>query len=174
MSTSANIVICHGDTKLVVYRHWDGYPAETGADIITKLREAIKGDGYRRTTFAIVTDFVRSILNDTYEQQSYETKPKHVYDLMDVQTHGIEHYYVLNFRASVDDNGEDCVGIYHAARPLHFHDEGWMKQGTSLSLKLFTNFVNADRAQCNVRLRQMKAKNPGNKHYGDAAEYEMI
>ena len=37
MGTRCNIKIKTGDTTLWIYRHWDGYPAETGVDLATKL-----------------------------------------------------------------------------------------------------------------------------------------
>ena len=35
MGTRCNIKIETGDTMLWIYRHWDGYPAETGVDFIS-------------------------------------------------------------------------------------------------------------------------------------------
>lgn len=40
MSTRSNIVILAGKNKVIFYRHWDGYLAETGKDIAQKLIDA--------------------------------------------------------------------------------------------------------------------------------------
>ena len=60
MGTRCNIKIETGDTTLWIYRHWDGYPAETGVDLATKLvhvknanefiTKLINDDAYEVTT----------------------------------------------------------------------------------------------------------------------------
>tara|TARA_E500000081_G_scaffold71296_1_gene73052 strand:+ start:38 stop:568 length:531 start_codon:yes stop_codon:yes gene_type:complete len=60
MGTRCNIAIETGDTTLWIYRHWDGYPAETGKDLATKLvnvksanefiTKLINDDAYEVTT----------------------------------------------------------------------------------------------------------------------------
>jgi hypothetical protein len=37
MGTRCNIRLTWGDNRLYFYRHWDGYPAETGADLCIDL-----------------------------------------------------------------------------------------------------------------------------------------
>ena len=60
MGTRCNIKIETGNTTLWIYRHWDGYPAETGVDLATKLvhvknanefiTKLINDDAYEVTT----------------------------------------------------------------------------------------------------------------------------
>ena len=61
MSTRANIKLINGDSIIWIYRHSDGYPAETGHDLAEKLRKScydfneltagiLKDDAYRITT----------------------------------------------------------------------------------------------------------------------------
>lgn len=61
MSTRANIKLINGDSIIWVYRHSDGYPAETGHDLAEKLKKScydfneltsgiLKDDAYRITT----------------------------------------------------------------------------------------------------------------------------
>ncbi len=61
MSTRANIKLINGDSIIWVYRHSDGYPAETGHDLSEKLKKTcydfneltagiLKDDAYRITT----------------------------------------------------------------------------------------------------------------------------
>lgn len=40
MGTRCNVIIKFGDTKIRLYRHWDGYPTMTGQDILNKLRQS--------------------------------------------------------------------------------------------------------------------------------------
>jgi hypothetical protein len=40
MATRANIILRYGASEVYLYRHWDGYPSETGADILKKATEA--------------------------------------------------------------------------------------------------------------------------------------
>lgn len=41
MSTRTNILLTFGKSRLWIYRHCDGYPAETGADLVNALNTAI-------------------------------------------------------------------------------------------------------------------------------------
>ena len=53
MGTRCNIKIETGDTTLWIYRHWDGYPAETGNDLARKLVNVKSAD-----------EFITKLIND--------------------------------------------------------------------------------------------------------------
>lgn len=53
MSTRCNVKIKMGKTVVWFYRHHDGYPSETGADLYTKIADAKN-----------CTDMIQSLLND--------------------------------------------------------------------------------------------------------------
>tara|TARA_Y100000401_G_scaffold65333_1_gene52062 strand:+ start:832 stop:1371 length:540 start_codon:yes stop_codon:yes gene_type:complete len=74
MGTRCNIRIKAGDTKLWIYRHWDGYPAETGVDLARKLVNVKTAD-----------EFIAKLLKD----DAYEVT---------TEQHGdIEYLYKINF-----------------------------------------------------------------------------
>lgn len=88
MSTRANIVVVHGETVVFLYRHCDGYPSECGADLGEKLLLCDRSAGA----------FLRSMLVEQYEQQSYERSARPVYELT-TELHGdIEWLYVFDFK----------------------------------------------------------------------------
>jgi hypothetical protein len=53
MGTRCNIKIKTGDTTLWIYRHWDGYPAATGNDLVRKLVNVKSAD-----------EFITKLIND--------------------------------------------------------------------------------------------------------------
>lgn len=88
MSTRANVVVVHGETVVFLYRHWDGYPSDCGADLGAKLLACDRSAG----------EFLRSILVDKREQDSYGGSPGSVYELT-TEIHGdIEWLYVFDFK----------------------------------------------------------------------------
>ena len=75
MGTRCNIKIETGDTMLWIYRHWDGYPAETGVDLARKLVN-VKSAG----------EFITKLIND----DAYEVT---------TEQHGdIEYLYNITFK----------------------------------------------------------------------------
>ena len=60
MSTRCNILIRYDRSHLWLYRHWDGYMAETGADLATR---AIACNGSP-------AEFLRSIIAAKYEGEN--------------------------------------------------------------------------------------------------------
>ena len=173
MSTRTNIVIRSGLSTIYIYRHCDGYLAETGADILQKLREAIGPADAHRSTDGAANHFTRAIFAEQYEQQSYEKAPRPVYELT-TELHGdIEHAYFIEFR---DRFNTGPVSIRHAARPENWHKEGaeaddWATAGKRYSLESFKDAVNADREACNQRIRELKLTS---KAYADYTEYAAL
>lgn len=50
MSTRANITIEYGESRVILYRHCDGYPSETGADILAAMEAGDSAQSERKTT----------------------------------------------------------------------------------------------------------------------------
>lgn len=175
MSTRTNIVIKHGDSTIYIYRHHDGYLAETGADLLTKLAAVVGTPECHMSVEGMADKFVRSIFAEYYEQQSYETTPKAVYELT-TELHGdIEHAYYIEFGEHFNTGP---VSIRHAARPDNWHSEDvevedWARIAKRYSVDSFRAAVNKDREACNARIRELKAKNPGSA-YANCGEYEML
>ena len=83
MGTRCNIKIETGDTMLWIYRHWDGYPAETGVDLARKLVN-VKSAG----------EFITKLIND----DAYEVT---------TEQHGdIEYLYNITFKTYPTWDGE--------------------------------------------------------------------
>ena len=74
MGTRCNIKIKTGDTMLWIYRHWDGYPAETGVDLARKLVNVKTAD-----------EFIAKLLKDD------------AYEVTTDQHGDIEYLYKINF-----------------------------------------------------------------------------
>jgi len=81
MGTRTNIIVKYGATKTFIYRHWDGYPAVTGFDLIKLYRET-NGAG----------EFVASLLTARREN---EDLPQ--YELTTEVSGDIEFLYVVRF-----------------------------------------------------------------------------
>ena len=163
MSTRCNIVIKSGQSTVYMYRHCDGYLAETGADLLAKI-EAANG---------VADKFLRSLFSEYYEQQSYEKQPRRVYELT-TELHGdIEHCYTIEFK---DDFVTGKVSIRHAERPKSWGDDNletgdwaWMgKRHTTDSLR---DAVNTERKASNARLAKLAQENP---HYKQYEPYPML
>ncbi len=96
MSTRANITINKGETKIILYRHHDGYPTETGIDILNKIKR-------NTSTIGLVSDF----LNAEYKHG------RKVYEITN-EIHGdIEYNYEINVpRMSYNYKHKDAEGRY--------------------------------------------------------------
>jgi hypothetical protein len=149
MSTRCNIVVKSGKSVIHLYRHYDGYLAETGADIYTKL-------GVHKTPSA----FLRAMMAETYEKEAHEPAPRPVYDLT-TDLHGdIEHVYYVTFAHRFTTG---AVSVKHAERPKGWAEESlevedWTRNAKRYDMDAFRKIVNEDRAAINVRLEQMKVK----------------
>jgi len=87
MATRSNIIIKQGRNKIYLYRHWDGYPSETGRDLLTRLLESRRHDEGQ----AFLSNLIRA------NREDWEGKP--LYELTD-QIHGdIEYLYQFEFGA---------------------------------------------------------------------------
>jgi hypothetical protein len=168
MSTRANIVVTVGQSRVFIYRHCDGYPAEMGADILAKLRATATNPGCYPSAQRAADEFLRALLTEYYDKQPYETKPKAVYELTSDLHGDIEHAYFVRF------GEKGAVTVRHAARPARSQAEvdEWSGKGAKLSLDEFAQVVNQDRRECNARIRQLKVEQPA--AYADCDEYAMV
>lgn len=111
MSTRCNLMLIANVHTMWLYRHHDGYLSMTGADVLTKVSQAIKawdsGYGYEPHI-----GLANAFLQDLYEQASYEKKPRHVYELTADQHGDIEFLYRMN----VCQTGEHLITVDFQAR----------------------------------------------------------
>ena len=180
MSTRTNILIegaeCDiGRTRILLYRHCEGYPADTGADILAKLTANAKRTGEPSQDWILQCSsfrrFVMAFLNDRYEQASYEKEPRAIYELTDCLSGDIEHFYVLRF--DVAEGGDKLNGIWHAARRREDGElDIWMRRQTLYTPATFAALVNRDRAESNRRIAELRRAHPKNPAFND--DYPLI
>ena len=119
MGTRCNVIVKHGDTKINLYRHWDGYYAETGYDLITRLGHCMgagRFDGSRGFHF---NKFATNLINAKREPYRYDPADKEQYELTNGIHGDVEFIYrftwkdtnrvILNFsqrRLVKDSKGE--------------------------------------------------------------------
>ena len=85
MSTRSNIVVNYGDSKIFIYRHWDGYLEATGYDIASTLIHHSNPNS-----------FVRALLSKK-EDSSFTRAANYQYELTS-EIHGdIEWLYTITF-----------------------------------------------------------------------------
>jgi hypothetical protein len=147
MSTRANVVIIYGESRVYIYRHHDGYPAGLGVDLARKVQAA----GHNPSKL------VESLLAERYEQQSYETAPKSVYELT-TDIHGdIEYVYRVVF----EHGGGQGVRIGYSHRSFDGPGpETVARLVRTGPLAEFVESVNRDVRAQNARLAKLRAEQP--------------
>jgi len=85
MSTRCNVKIRMGETVVWFYRHYDGYPSETGADLYTKIADAKN-----------FTDMTQSLLSDD------------CYEITDMKHGDIEWMYEFNWETETRIRSIQC------------------------------------------------------------------
>ena len=95
MGTRCNVIIKFGDTKIRLYRHYDGYLTMTGQDVLDKLRQSEIRNTEERGTINIAKLVQLFLINDN--EYRLETEPsgdlEYVYEinLKSTYSHGA-HY----------------------------------------------------------------------------------
>lgn len=142
MATRCNIRVSDKENKLWIYRHWDGYPAGTGADLARQLKKAAKYDHDRLPTF------VRLLLDQRDEQQSYETEPSRPYEITTGMHGDIEWLYEVSFGK---------LGIIVHVKEFKLREDKWVDHG-HLYLGAFRSFVAKDLLAMRNRIKQLKRR----------------
>jgi hypothetical protein len=135
MSTRSNILVTCGDTRIFLYRHMDGYPAENGIDIADALSQCSN-----------CSDFIQKLLDMRYRQRSYETKPSRMYEIT-TDWHGdIAWAYLVSYNPS---NNKCTIGLSHITlqnrfsafnNPIFFKD-------TMMDIDQFISICRQDKAR---------------------------
>jgi hypothetical protein len=151
VSTRTKIIVKGGKFSLILYRHYDGYPAETGAHLLeTPKACGMTGDLSRRHPDDCAASFVNRLLRTHCADSFGNGGVRFEYEVT-TEIHGdIEHLYRVEFT-----NGGQ-VKVSH--RPI---DIGQADQGDSVlvsglvsySLTQFADMVNTERAGINARMR---------------------
>lgn len=154
MATRCNIKVTDGRDVYYIYRHWDGYPGETGAHVF-EVADKLKDVKDWNRGISAVNMFFR------YMREDYEGNPKSHYELTS-ETHGdIEHFYHIWFK-----HGGGVVLEYAGGYGPDLEFEA-----KPLDLEEFRLLVNAERTTMNDNLRLLKNTEPA---YKDFEPYEMI
>jgi hypothetical protein len=92
MSTRCNILIKSGSTNIWLYRHCDGYLAETGYNLASTLSHC---NGFK--------NFLDNLLNQKYEATMYR-KAQPIYEFTTEEHGDIEYLYSFEFDRSMPKN----------------------------------------------------------------------
>lgn len=164
MATRCNVIVKDSTAKsqVFLYRHWDGYLSETGADLIEKLKAAADprhiGRGYRA--------FLTSLINQKRGGTGYDAD-RGQYEVTDAIHGDIEHCYTFDFKTSRGKTGNYSVRITHGTRRPG--DDDFVE--AHYTPEEFVALVNADRVESNKRIDAMEMQRYG-KHTTD--RYEMV
>jgi len=147
MSTRTNIIVIGKGFQIVLYRHHDGYPAVTGADLVNAIdRTKIESDndcaGYGAAEFA---QYLLAM-----PRGNGDKKPQ--FELTDDLHGDIEHVYQIHWP---DGNGSRLT-IQHAEPKDEKQIDGWRSIATRYTLEEFRAFVNDERAAMNARIVQYR------------------
>ena len=145
MATRSNIRVIGKDTKVWVYRHWDGYPAGNGADLCKALR---RRDYTGKPRPVELDGFLNTILGLRSPQQSYETEPRRVYEITTGEHGDIEWLYTFKFTLKQ---------VRIEVREFKLREDKWIEHG-SFSEKEFRSFVARDLLAMRKRIKDLKRR----------------
>lgn len=158
MGTRCNVIVIGKGFQVVLYRHWDGYPAETGAALLSSLEArnaAEAADGFGAAAL------VRHLLSQGEDGRKD-------FEITDALHGDIEHVYQIHWP---DGNGSALV-IKHAAVDSEAQIDNWRDYARAYSLETFRAMVNRERAAVNLRIDAMRRA--GAAHLKDAEEYQPV
>lgn len=138
MSTRTNVTIEYGDSRVILSRHCDGYPACTGGSI---LRALIDNKAAHRAVSALIAE--------CYDATQF-CPARPIYELT-TSIHGdIEHEYLVRF-----DVGTGKLDSLAHRRRLNWSDDPAAWPPWKLyTLADFAELVNRERAWMNARIRE--------------------
>jgi hypothetical protein len=155
MATRCNVMVSFEANRLMLYRHWDGYLAETGADLAQRLKAA---------DFDALA-FAKDLMFSKRGGEGFD-KEQPQYELTGDLHGDIEYFYIVRFC----NNGK--LRIFVAKRPSDYPElDRWVDDKVSYSFEEFVAEVNKDRAECNGRIAQLRASS---KAYADCSDYPML
>lgn len=146
MGTRSNIRVRGGQLDFMLYRHWDGYPAETGAHLLETLKASgLTGDLSNRHPDDCAAQFVNRLLR-TFTAR--DDGPAFSYEVTTGLHGDIEHLYEVRFtnggwveilHGPIDRESEDDAATFAALVPYMVPE--------------FAAMVNKERASCTARLK---------------------
>ena len=150
MSSHASVVIRDQHREVWLYRHYDGYPAACGADVVEITARATQAVGQPMSADDVAAEFLRILYA---AEATCPARP--VYELTDERDF-VEDFYVIDLSQRT---------IAYAARPSWDSDkrnEDWTADPSRYTVAEFARFVNAERAVANERIAYLKRTQPSN------------
>lgn len=176
MSTRAAIIIEHGSSRVVLYRHCDGYLSTTGADLFEKLAPRVARQYTKQPATATPDELLRKLLADHYEKASYQDRPSPIYQLAFERYGDVEHVYTLRFDpndvlGSIEHEERLGISELRAAKAVELSGDGdlWRRQTFNTygaeahngARMAFGERVNAAIVETNKRLAELRREQPG-------------
>ena len=141
MGTRCNIRITDTDgNRLWLYRHWDGYASCTGVDIAQTLKKIPAG-------WRDFGSLINALLDKRYEQQSYETKPKRIYEVTTAEHGDIEWKYEIRLGKR---------GVTFKVSEFSWKTDEWTT--TSYTEKQFRAYCAKELVEVRKRIWELKSK----------------
>jgi hypothetical protein len=151
MSSHASVVIRDAQREVYLYRHYDGYPAACGADVVEIAARVTQGAHGLPTAGDLADEFLRI----QYPAEG-DCLARPVYELTDGRDF-VDDYYLI-------DLAQRTIG--YTSRPSWDGDkrdtEDWTADPPRYSLEEFARFVNGERAVANERIAYLKRTQPSN------------
>lgn len=142
MGTRANVIIIGQQFQIVLYRHWDGYPAETGAALLQALGDkATNGEAHGAAAFVS-----RLLAQGENGRKDFE--------LTDALHGDIEHVYQVHW----SDGRGSALTIKHAEVSTEAEIDNWREKANTYTPESFRAFVNTDRTMINHRIAEMRRR----------------
>lgn len=163
MGTRTNVIIIGKGFQIVLYRHWDGYPGVTGADLVRVIDgcKSFATPAARQGYGAAAV--VRSLL-DMKEADGVRS----MFEITDALHGDIEHVYQIHWP---DGHGSE-LSISHAEVSTEADIDGWRDLAKRYTLEDFRAMVNLERVKINARVEAMRKA--GAAHLADAEEYQPV
>ena len=115
------------EDQIILYRHWDGYPAETGSDLVW-LMDALQR--WPQSTFKTTADIrkllfalsaTRKLNHRIHQVEQYTTPYKYAdYEETDSIHYDIEYLYTLTYAPNTDGNPQMTLEIKD-----RIYSKGW-------------------------------------------------
>ena len=151
MATRCNVIVrLSADSTVILYRHWDGYPAVTGADLVTIARKTFE----TCDVYSMGTALVRALL-ETKRGGYGRDKDQPQYELTDSIHGDVEHVYAFKpWEPWGSDTPEKGCSVEHRERSGYGEEASWIHR-TYPSMDAFAGrCVNPERATLLARLAE--------------------
>lgn len=146
MSTRTNIIIEYGQTSIYLYRHHDGYLAETGANIHRVL------SAHKKRSILQTTDILKDFLDQSYPSTKYRNSQP-IYEITNSVHGDIEFLYRIKM------DGE-TIKIQYVSGYSDLDQK--IENSKILTLDQFKDAINQEIKFSNIRIADLNKTNQTN------------